>query len=286
MTGNIEKQIESLGRCQRRLLEEFSKVVVGQREVLEELLITVFAGGHNLLMVGLGVSGLGLLFGIMMFLRLRNLPVHKSMREISELIYETCKTYLVTQGKFLMFLWLFIAVVIVLYFGALSPVPNKPVSTTLPIILLFSLIGIAGSYGVAWFGIRVNTFANSRTAFAGLRGKPYPIYQIPLEAGMSWIVGWKKGDFNGSAALREQKINGVSRRLVGLEVLDRGIARTGHQIVAGGQPCGLVTSGTQTPFLKKAIAMAYVPVEYAADASAAVARAKELIAKRRATVSA
>jgi len=87
----------------------------------------------------------------------------------------------------------------------------------------------------------------------------------PLEAGMSWIVGWKKGDFNGAAALREQKATGVSRRLVGLEVLDRGIARTGHQIVVGGQPCGVVTSGTQTPFLKKAIAMAYVPVEHAAD---------------------
>jgi len=100
------------------------------------------------------------------------------MREVSELIYETCKTYLVTQGKFLLFLWLFIAVIIVLYFGVLSPVPDKPVSTTLPVILLFSLIGIGGSYGVAWFGIRVNTFANSRTAFAGLRGKPYPIYQI------------------------------------------------------------------------------------------------------------
>ena len=101
------------------------------------------------------------------------------------MIYETCKTYLITQGKFLLFLWVFIAIVIVLYFGVLSPVPDKPISTTLPIILLFSLIGIAGSYGVAWFGIRVNTFANSRTAFAGLRGKPYPIYQIPLQAGMS-----------------------------------------------------------------------------------------------------
>ncbi len=72
-----------------------------------------------------------------------------------------------------------------LYFGVLAPVPDKPIAVTLPIILLFSLVGIAGSYGVAWFGIRVNTFANSRTAFAGLRGKPYPIYHIPLEAGMS-----------------------------------------------------------------------------------------------------
>jgi K(+)-stimulated pyrophosphate-energized sodium pump len=107
------------------------------------------------------------------------------MREISELIYETCKTYLVTQGKFILLLWAFIAVIISLYFGWLAPVPNKPIWVTLPIILGFSLVGIAGSYGVAWFGIRVNTFANSRTAFAGLRGKPYPCFAIPLKAGMS-----------------------------------------------------------------------------------------------------
>ena len=103
------------------------------------------------------------------------------MREISELIYETCKTYLITQGKFLMILEAFIAAVIVLYFGVLQHMEALRVV----IILLFSLLGIAGSYGVAWFGIRVNTFANSRTAFAGLRGKPYPIYKIPLDAGMS-----------------------------------------------------------------------------------------------------
>ncbi|MGC1660255.1 MAG: sodium-translocating pyrophosphatase, partial [Candidatus Acidiferrales bacterium] len=95
--------------------------------------------------------------------------------------YETCKTYLLTQGKFLILLWLFIAAVIVLYFGVLEHYEAVRVA----IILLFSVIGMAGSYGVAWFGIRVNTFANSRTAFAGLGGKPYPIYQIPLEAGMS-----------------------------------------------------------------------------------------------------
>jgi len=141
--------------------------------------------GHTLLAYGILFCVLGLIFGMAIFVKLKNLPVHKSMREISELIYETCKTYLTTQGKFLVLLWLFIAVVIVLYFGVLAPVPDKPISTTLPIILLFSLFGMAGSYGVAWFGIRVNTFANSRTAFAGLRGKPYPIYQIPLEAGMS-----------------------------------------------------------------------------------------------------
>jgi K(+)-stimulated pyrophosphate-energized sodium pump len=99
------------------------------------------------------------------------------------LIYETCKTYLITQGKFILLLWVFIAVIISMYFGWLAPVGN--VAVTLPIILGFSLVGIAGSYGVAWFGIRVNTFANSRTAFAGLRGKPYPVYAIPLKAGMS-----------------------------------------------------------------------------------------------------
>jgi K(+)-stimulated pyrophosphate-energized sodium pump len=141
--------------------------------------------GHRLLMIGLLFCVFGLGFGMAIFMRLKNLPVHRSMREISELIYETCKTYLITQGKFLMLLWVFIAVIISVYFGWLKPVPGKSVALTLPIILMFSLVGIAGSYGVAWFGIRVNTFANSRTAFASLPGKPYPVYQIPLEAGMS-----------------------------------------------------------------------------------------------------
>jgi K(+)-stimulated pyrophosphate-energized sodium pump len=141
--------------------------------------------GHKLLLFGILFCIFGLIFGLTIYSRLKNLPVHRSMRDISELIYETCKTYLITQGKFLVILWLFIAVVIVLYFGVLAPVPGKSIAVTLPIILLFSLVGIAGSYGVAWFGIRVNTFANSRTAFASLRGKPYPIYHTPLEAGMS-----------------------------------------------------------------------------------------------------
>jgi K(+)-stimulated pyrophosphate-energized sodium pump len=141
--------------------------------------------GHALLMIGLLFCVGGLLFGLAIYVHLKNLPVHRSMLEISELIYETCKTYLVTQGKFIMLLWAFIAVIISLYFGILAPVANHPVAVTLPIILLFSLVGIAGSYGVAWFGIRVNTFANSRTAFAGLRGKPYAISEIPLKAGMS-----------------------------------------------------------------------------------------------------
>ena len=141
--------------------------------------------GHTLLLFGILFCVFGLGFGLVIYTRLKNLPVHQSMKDISELIYETCKTYLTTQGKFLLLLWVFIAIVIVLYFGWLAPVPGKSVATTLPIILFFSLVGMGGSYSVAWFGIRVNTFANSRTAFAGLRGKPFPINHIPLEAGMS-----------------------------------------------------------------------------------------------------
>ncbi|MGA3300239.1 MAG: sodium/proton-translocating pyrophosphatase, partial [Candidatus Acidiferrales bacterium] len=137
--------------------------------------------GHKLLLFGIIFCILGLIFGLTIYSRLKNLPVHRSMLEISDLIYETCKTYLITQGKFLMLLEAFIAVVIVLYFGMLLHYEAFRVI----IILAFSLLGIAGSFGVAWFGIRVNTFANSRTAFAGLRGKPFPIYRIPLQAGMS-----------------------------------------------------------------------------------------------------
>ena len=137
--------------------------------------------GHRLLMIGILFCLFGLSFGMVIFLRLKNLPVHRSMREISELIYETCKTYLVTQGRFILLLWAFIAVIILLYFGVLQHMEAMRVA----IILGFSLVGIGGSYGVAWFGIRVNTFANSRTAFASLPGKPFPVYQIPLEAGMS-----------------------------------------------------------------------------------------------------
>src|SRR6266404_613381 len=141
--------------------------------------------GHNLLLVGLFISLLGMVFGMGMYMNLKNLPVHRSMLEISELIYETCKTYLTTQGKFIAVLWVFIAIVIGLYFGVLAPTPGHPVAQTVLIILAFSIIGILGSYGVAWFGIRVNTFANSRTAFASLEGRPYPCYAIPLKAGMS-----------------------------------------------------------------------------------------------------
>jgi K(+)-stimulated pyrophosphate-energized sodium pump len=141
--------------------------------------------GHSLLLGGLLVCVLGLIFGLVTVTGLRNLPVHPSMGEVSDLIYETCKTYLLTQGKFILLLWTFIAVIIGAYYGWLNPIPGKPIATTLAIILVFSLFGIGGSYGVAWFGIRVNTFANSRAAFASLRGKPFAIYAIPIRAGMS-----------------------------------------------------------------------------------------------------
>ncbi len=137
--------------------------------------------GRMLLMAGLGVCALGLVFGLVIFNQLKNMPVHRSMREISELIYETCKTYLITQAKFILVLEAFIGTIIVIYFYFLQHMSLG----TVGLIVLFSLVGIAGSMGVAWFGIRVNTFANSRTAFASLKGKPFPTYAIPLKAGMS-----------------------------------------------------------------------------------------------------
>jgi len=137
--------------------------------------------GRILLQWGLLVCILGLGFGMVIFSRLKGMAVHRSMLEMSELIYETCKTYLVQQGKFLLILWIFIAVIVTFYFGVLQHFTAQQVS----IILFFSLVGIGGSYGVAWFGMRINTFANSRTAFASLRGLAFPVYAIPLQAGMS-----------------------------------------------------------------------------------------------------
>ncbi|MDB4998793.1 MAG: Pyrophosphate-energized proton pump, partial [Myxococcaceae bacterium] len=141
--------------------------------------------GSSLLAMGLGVCALGMVFGLVIFLNLRNAPVHKSMLEVSELIYETCKTYLFTQMKFIAILELFIGSIIVVYFGVFQKYFEQGKTGQVIIILLFSLVGIAGSSAVAWFGIRVNTFANSRTAFAALKGKPFPCYAIPLKAGMS-----------------------------------------------------------------------------------------------------
>jgi K(+)-stimulated pyrophosphate-energized sodium pump len=141
-------------------------------------------GGINartLLKAGLLMCLLGLLFGLVIYRQLQSLPVYHAMRDISDLIYETCKTYLITQGKFILVLEAFIGLIMVLYFGLLQHFSTAKVLT----IIVFSLIGIGGSYGVAWFGIRINTFANSRTAFASLKGKPFPLFAIPLKAGMS-----------------------------------------------------------------------------------------------------
>lgn len=181
--------------------------------------------GQGLLTLGLIVVALGLLFGAVIYTRVRRLPVHKSMKEISELIYQTCKAYLIQQGKFLVILWIFIAIIIAVYFGALQNFTAVKVI----IILLFSLVGILGSYSVAWFGMRINTLANSRTAFASLKGKPYDVHSIPIQSGMSigmllisvellimliillWIpreyagpcfIGFAIGESLGAAALR------------------------------------------------------------------------------------
>lgn len=145
--------------------------------------ISVLGGmsGAALLGIGLVVCALGLTFGAVVYLRLRRLPEHTSMGEVAALIYATCKTYLVQQGKFLLMLWGFIAAVIVVYFGVLVDLAWGRVA----IVVAFSLIGMAGSYSVAWFGIRVNTLANSRTAFAALGGRPLPVHRIPLMSGMS-----------------------------------------------------------------------------------------------------
>jgi K(+)-stimulated pyrophosphate-energized sodium pump len=136
--------------------------------------------GHNILLSGLVVCALGLLFGLWSYAAVKKMPVHRSMAEVSELIYETCKAYLVQQGKFLLMLFAFIGAVIVVYFVLTGLEAPK-----IAIILLFALIGMGGSYGVAWYGIRINTLANSRTAFSSLAGKGYPVYAIPLRAGMS-----------------------------------------------------------------------------------------------------
>jgi K(+)-stimulated pyrophosphate-energized sodium pump len=158
--------------------------------ILPDLRSETFLGvsGHSLLLAGILVSALGLVFGLVVARQLKALPVHRSMLEISELIYETAKTYLVTQGKFIALLWAFIALVIIAYFGFLTTGPDGGQglgAAKVVIILVFSLVGILGSSGVAWFGIRVNTYANSRSAFASLGGKPFPTYAIPLKAGMS-----------------------------------------------------------------------------------------------------
>src|SRR6187431_2842118 len=136
--------------------------------------------GHQILLSGLVVCVLGLLFGAWTYTAVKNLPVHKSMADVSAIIYETCKAYLIQQGKFLLILELFIGTVMIAYFSLTGLEPSR-----IAIVIVFSLIGIAGSYGVAWYGIRINTLANSRTAFASLKGKAFPVCDIPLRSGMS-----------------------------------------------------------------------------------------------------
>ncbi|MFZ0630581.1 MAG: sodium-translocating pyrophosphatase [Acidobacteriaceae bacterium] len=150
---------------------------------LPDLSTVKFLGmnGHSLLMFGPLFCILGMVFGLFMYVHLKGLPAHRAMKEVSQLIWETCKTYLLHQGKFLLLLWSFIAVVILVYFAALLHFSAARVI----IILAFSVLGMAGSYGVAWFGIRVNTLANSRSAWASLGGNPYRAFSVPLKSGMS-----------------------------------------------------------------------------------------------------
>jgi len=137
--------------------------------------------GHSILLFGLVISGLGMLFGLIEFFRIKALPAHRSMLDVSSLIYETCKTYLFQQGKFLVGLELLIGCCMFYYFYSLVGLELSKVM----LILGWSVLGILGSFGVAWFGIRINTYANSRTAFASLKGTPYPVMNIPLTSGMS-----------------------------------------------------------------------------------------------------
>ncbi|HAX24850.1 MAG TPA: sodium-translocating pyrophosphatase, partial [Chloroflexi bacterium] len=146
--------------------------------------LVAFLGGMSgwtLLSYGLLVCLGGLIFGAVIYRQIYRLPVHRSMAEVSELIYETCKTYMITQGKFLLVLQAFTAVIMIGYFYFVQHLP----ATDVGLILIFSLVGIAGSFAVAWFGIRINTLANSRTAFASLAAKPYPVYAIPIKSGIS-----------------------------------------------------------------------------------------------------
>lgn len=151
--------------------------------IVPDLASVSFLGidGKTLLLYGIIICVFGLLFGLIQFISIMKMPVHKAMKDISELIYETCKTYLITQGKFLLVLEILVGLVMIAYFGWLRHMEFAKVA----MILICSLIGIAGSYGVAWFGMRINTMANSRSAFASLKGLPFPVYSIPLQAGMS-----------------------------------------------------------------------------------------------------
>lgn len=163
-----------------------TKTFAGEADIQLPLLnqVDFFHGAvtsRAILLFGLFVCAVGAAFGLWEYFRTRNLPVHRSMGEVSNIIWETCKTYLLQQGKFLAALWVLIAICMIFYFSGLQ---GKPFNRVL-IILACSIFGILGSYGVAWFGIRINTMANSRTSFAALRGSPLNTLLIPLQAGMS-----------------------------------------------------------------------------------------------------
>ena len=165
---------------------------------IPDLSAVKFAGlggvsGYTLMMLGIGVCAIGALFGIVQYLQTKALPVHESMAKVSHTIYETCKTYLITQGKLLAILWVLIAACMVFYFGFLTehkdatgqPLSSGHIAFNVFVILLASVLGILGSYGVAWFGIRINTISNSRTAFSALKGNAFATLCIPLRSGMS-----------------------------------------------------------------------------------------------------
>ena len=143
--------------------------------------------GQNILYYGFAVTILGLLFGLYQFMKVKKLPAHKSMLEIAEVIYQTCKAYLKQQGKFLAILFLFIGAAVAGYFGFLAPIGETPAARagSVALIIAWTIIGILGSYAVAAFGIRMNTLANARMAFASLRKDPLKLLNIPLNAGMS-----------------------------------------------------------------------------------------------------
>ena len=153
----------------------------GEADLVVPSIKTISPHSYNLLLIGMVISVIGLIFGFIEFLRIKKLDVHKAMAEVGNTIFETCKTYLIQQGKFLLVLEVLIALCIAFYFGYLQHMGLKGVLT----ILAWSVIGILGSYAVAWFGIRMNTLANARTAFVSLKGNPLNILNIPLKAGMS-----------------------------------------------------------------------------------------------------
>ena len=159
----------------------FAPAFAGEADLIVPDIRSLSLDNYNLLLIGIGISVFGLVFGLVEFLRIKKLEVHKAMADVGNIIFETCKTYLIQQGKFLILLEILIGLCILFYFGFLREMPAKNVL----IILGWSVIGILGSYAVAWFGVRMNTLANARTSFSALKGNPLNILRIPLRAGMS-----------------------------------------------------------------------------------------------------